>query len=319
MISRLLEMFTPNFDKLFFDRIFLAIVPVFIIIVIEHVLLSYFYKKESSLIRLTRKLNSSSILDYAYGFLTWMPLTLFRFIKYLTLPGLLVLGFHFLGKKIDINGVLFNLQPSNVILNLILWYLVFDFGHFVPHYMMHKFSFLWRFHKFHHGATDFNIITGVRTSFAERTFTQVISFLMITVCFGIPSVGSVAILIAIRRVVELLQHSDLPWDYGWVGKIVAGPLFHRMHHSNDPRDYNANYGNLFTFWDYIFRTRSKRYVEQGAIIAEGVTLGLDSESETTANNRFLYGLTNETFLHYILIALGKFGMYPIKSIVRLEP
>jgi hypothetical protein len=85
--------------------------------------------------------------------------------------------------------------------------------------------------------------------------------------------------------------------------LIVGLRFHQMHHSNHPADYDSNYGNLFTFWDALFQTGSKRYRHKGSEVADTVPLGRSTKPETAAFNRWHFALINETWIHYGLIRL----------------
>jgi sterol desaturase/sphingolipid hydroxylase (fatty acid hydroxylase superfamily) len=36
--------------------------------------------------------------------------------------------------------------------------------------------------------------------------------------------------------------------------MLVSPVFHSMHHSADARQYNGNYGRVFSVWDALFGT-----------------------------------------------------------------
>ena len=43
--------------------------------------------------------------------------------------------------------------------------------------------------------------------------------------------------------------------YGFLNYIVGSAETHRWHHSREPREANANYGNTVIVWDLLFGTR----------------------------------------------------------------
>jgi sterol desaturase/sphingolipid hydroxylase (fatty acid hydroxylase superfamily) len=53
---------------------------------------------------------------------------------------------------------------------------------------------------------------------------------------------------------ETMQHSRLTWTFGPLRRLLVSPAFHSMHHSIDPREYNGNYGRVFSLWDALFGT-----------------------------------------------------------------
>jgi sterol desaturase/sphingolipid hydroxylase (fatty acid hydroxylase superfamily) len=36
--------------------------------------------------------------------------------------------------------------------------------------------------------------------------------------------------------------------------LIVSPVFHKIHHSADEREYNGNYGRVFSLWDAMFGT-----------------------------------------------------------------
>jgi sterol desaturase/sphingolipid hydroxylase (fatty acid hydroxylase superfamily) len=155
-------------------------------------------------------------------------------------------------------------------------------------------------HKLHHAATEFNIITGIRFSIAERLFYEVAVIFILSVVLGLPSPHTALTFMFIYRTVDLLQHSDLPWDYGWLGYVIASPRFHRMHHSSEAEDFDANYGNLFTFWDYLFGTVARRY-RGSPEAADTCKLGLaDPEETRRINSAWYYAPLQATGVDYLV-------------------
>ena len=55
----------------------------------------------------------------------------------------------------------------------ILVFAISDFKHYIWHYFMHKRPF-WELHKYHHSATEFNLITTTRGHFLEKGFLTII-------------------------------------------------------------------------------------------------------------------------------------------------
>ena len=277
-----------------------VITPTLLVIVAEHVILTRVYKKDSSLLRLTRQLSDSGRTDLVFFLLRVVPIYMFGTITMLiTLPGIAYFSAKWLASKSAFAGLL-PLGDPGFIWTLVIWYLLFDFGHYISHLLMHRVPIFWRFHKLHHAATEMNIITGGRSTYAERAFVALFTWGLTILLFGLPRPEIALVLVLIRMLIELLQHSDLPWDYGPLRYVLAGPRFHKFHHSASPQDFDTNFGNLFTFWDYAFGTTAKRYREEGSAVADTVDLGL-SQPENKHFNRWYYALINETLIDYGII------------------
>ena len=111
----------------------------------------------------------------------------------------------------------------------------------------------WQLHRFHHAATELNILTGFRDNPAEAIVTAVVA-LSPHVFLKVPDAGLFATFVLANQVIASLQHSELPWSYGWVGRwIVASPQMHQIHHSIDEEHRDRNFA-ICPLWDRLFGT-----------------------------------------------------------------
>ena len=144
----------------------------------------------------------------------------------------------------------------NPLLQLIFYMLVYDFILYWYHRICHEIQFLWDIHKYHHAATDFLLITGIRVHPVEKTIHYFITIVPLAI-LGAPLETFVAIHV-IRMFIDRMQHSMVDWNYGWVGDwLIYSPVGHRIHHSMEREHWDKNYGDIFVFWDRIFGTYYK--------------------------------------------------------------
>jgi sterol desaturase/sphingolipid hydroxylase (fatty acid hydroxylase superfamily) len=169
---------------------------------------------------------------------------------------------------------------------------------------MHKVPFLWRFHRIHHAGTEFNIMVGTRVSLGESAFNRIVEFLFIVIVCGIPSPGYVFLIITARQFIDLFQHSDVPWDYGRLGYLIASPRFHRVHHSNQPEDHDSNYGDILSFWDIVFGTTNRHYF-QDTRHADRVQLGLHANQEAEINSNWRRVVVQDSWLPTLWLVTRK--------------
>ncbi len=136
-------------------------------------------------------------------------------------------------------------------LRWLFYFVVIDFSDYWVHRAMHRFGPLWRLHSFHHAATEFNILTGNRIHFVEEALMVAgRAIVLAPLAISLPEFFA---LVMVRRVVDQLQHSELPWSYGIVGRtLLISPLHHRLHHSRHPDDFRINFGNILVWWDFFF-------------------------------------------------------------------
>ncbi len=154
-------------------------------------------------------------------------------------------------RNITATGI--KLEIQNPVLNMALYIIVLDFLSYWTHRTVHSVDFLWQFHRFHHSASEMNFITGLRLhpmelAFSSFVFAVPLAYLRVPVEFPVT-------LLVIRYVKTFIQHSNLQYNWGLIGKyLLVSPLAHRAHHAKDPSLHNRNFGGIFQTWDVIFGT-----------------------------------------------------------------
>ena len=78
-----------------------------------------------------------------------------------------------------------------------------------------------------------------------------------------PTRAIAPVLITAYVCVGTLQHANLRWTFGPVGRVVVSPAYHRLHHATD--NQAVNLGVVLTIWDVLtgyarFPARRHSYV-----------------------------------------------------------
>ncbi|HEV7488756.1 MAG TPA: sterol desaturase family protein [Thermoanaerobaculia bacterium] len=146
-------------------------------------------------------------------------------------------------------GLLLRLPP---IAAFFVCWLIFDFLNYWMHRVQHAVRPLWAFHSVHHTQTRLTFLTANRIHVLEQLY---VGLLMIIPAFllGMPQPRWLPILM-VQVFSETMQHSRLTWTFGPLRRLLVSPAFHSMHHSVDARQYNGNYGRVFSLWDALFGT-----------------------------------------------------------------
>lgn len=146
-----------------------------------------------------------------------------------------------------------------------------DLGIWFQHLVSHRWPLLWRLHKVHHVDREFDVTTGIRFHPLEIALSMAWKVALVY-ALG----ASLAAVIAFEVVLNgatMFNHSNirLPGPVErWLRLAVVTPDMHRVHHSIDRREHDANYGFNFSVWDRLFRT----YVAQPRLGHRGMTIGL---------------------------------------------
>lgn len=144
-------------------------------------------------------------------------------------------------------------QIAPVWLQILVVFLVIDCSNYWYHRVAHEIEFLWEAHKYHHAATTFTVLTGNRIHALDEVCRQVIILIPLTL-LGVSAPMYVAVRYGILAF-DMLQHSMVPWTYGWFGRwVVFSPVGHRIHHSQERDHWDCNYGDILVIWDRLFGT-----------------------------------------------------------------
>jgi len=141
--------------------------------------------------------------------------------------------------------------PVAILFSAIVVYLIGSFVEYWLHRLLH-WKFFWHLHRFHHSASELNLLTVYRNHPAEG-FTALFSVLSATVIFKVPD-SVLLVQYFWSRFATILAHSQLPWTFGWIGRwIVASPAVHQLHHSIEDKHRDMNFSPC-PLWDHLFGT-----------------------------------------------------------------
>jgi len=164
-----------------------------------------------------------------------------------------------LGLSMVLSDALVGLVPkgawhvSNPFLQFVLVLVVLDFAKYCWHYFVHRVPFGWEAHKFHHAATEFNVITTSRGHPLDSAIR--LMFVAGPAAMLGATEADIAALTVLLSMHAGLTHSMINWRFGWIGRwILISPVAHRIHHSDQPEHFDKNLGSILIIWDRIFGT-----------------------------------------------------------------
>ncbi len=135
--------------------------------------------------------------------------------------------------------------------------LLLDFWIYWWHRTNHVIPLLWRFHEIHHLDRFLDTTSAVRFHFGEVLASASVRALVIIV-FDIPFTN-VIVFEAVVLFSAIFQHSNLRlarWFEKPLSLVFITPGIHWIHHHAVRADTDSNYGNLFSFWDRLFGSKS---------------------------------------------------------------
>jgi sterol desaturase/sphingolipid hydroxylase (fatty acid hydroxylase superfamily) len=153
----------------------------------------------------------------------------------------------------------------------ILAVLLLDLVKYATHWSLHSVPFLWRVHRVHHSDPDFDLSTAARVHPIEVVLMQGAYFATIAI-FAPPVIGVLAAeLISCFQSFFGHANASLPgWAEKPVRSVFVTPDMHRIHHSEVVQEQSRNFGDIFPWWDRLFRT----YLDAPAAGQKGMIVGL---------------------------------------------
>jgi sterol desaturase/sphingolipid hydroxylase (fatty acid hydroxylase superfamily) len=130
--------------------------------------------------------------------------------------------------------------------------LVLDFLFYVMHRLKHQWRWWWRLHETHHSSVDLDWLSTARFHPLEKILDRVV-FLLPILVIG-PSDRAVVVWAAVDAFFGMFIHANVRWRLGPLIYVFMGPEMHRWHHSRDQKRRDANYGNNFSVFDWVFGT-----------------------------------------------------------------
>ncbi|MDG4714860.1 sterol desaturase family protein [Winogradskyella marincola] len=141
-------------------------------------------------------------------------------------------------------------------LGLLIFFLVNDFVQWNTHRLLHRFDWLWNFHKVHHSVKEMGFAAHLRYHWMEPVVYNSIRYIPLAIIANYSS-QDVAIVYFFAITIGHLNHANLGWDYGFLKYIFNNPKMHIWHHAKAlPHNvrYGVNFGLTLSIWDYIFKT-----------------------------------------------------------------
>jgi sterol desaturase/sphingolipid hydroxylase (fatty acid hydroxylase superfamily) len=172
-------------------------------------------------------------------------------------------------------------------LEVLVVFAVLDFAIWIQHLISHKIPVLWRLHRVHHADRDFDVTTAIRFHPIEIALSMLFKIGLVY-ALGAPVIA-VIIFEVVLNGAAMFNHANIKLPRSvdsWLRLAIVTPDMHRVHHSIDRTEHDANYGFNLSIWDRIFGT----YVAQPKGGHDGMTIGL-KEYQTPAPVKLLWALS----------------------------
>lgn len=185
-------------------------------------------------------------------------------------------------------------------------YIVWEFAHFIYHFLAHKVRLFWCLHSTHHAPETMNLSVSYAHFFLEGPYADIIRT-SVCILVGVPPAMLFVIMFIDGTYGSFIHIGDSVMKngrMGVLGRYILTPSHHRVHHARNIEYMDMNYCNLLNIWDRVFRTympeREGLKVEYGitrqmkpdsfldAYFGEIVLLARDVWNAPGFKNKFLY-------------------------------
>jgi len=213
-------------------------VPFFMLALVMELIIDW--RKGSGLYRSNDAINSLSagILSTTIGYFTrFLPLIAWGFV---------LRNF----ALIDMPPEWFDFSASG----LLLWVvaaLAWDFCYYWFHRFSHEISVLWAAHAVHHQSEDYNLSTALRQTSTGFLFGWIFYTPLFLIGFPLEVLVTVN---AINLIYQFWVHTQMVRRLGVLDRILVTPSNHRVHHAQNERYIDKNYGGMLILWDRFFGT-----------------------------------------------------------------
>ena len=173
-----------------------------------------------------------------------------------------ILGLLFLDVNITAKTfALFDISLWPMWIQLLIFFIILDFVQWFTHVLLHKYPFLWQFHKVHHSVKEMGFAAHLRYHWMENILYKPLKTFGVMIIGGFePEQAYIVHFITIA--IGHLNHANLGWDYGILKYVFNNPKMHIWHHAKElPArvKYGVNFGLSLSIWDYLFGTAHVPY------------------------------------------------------------
>ena len=225
--------------------------------------------------------------------LDWFYMYLNFFIFQIGLFGL----YELLGKGFNSIGItsssfiLIEKEAMPTLVFILIFFILNDFVQWFTHVLLHKFEFLWKFHKVHHSVKEMGFAAHLRYHWMENLFYKPLKTLVVMIFVGAePEQAFFIHFFAV--LIGHLNHANIKITWGPLKYIFNNSVMHLYHHVKElpaGMSNGINFGISLSLWDYIFKTN---YIPEDSGTVE---IGFEGDEKFPTNviSQSLYGFTKD--------------------------
>ncbi|MBL4643555.1 MAG: sterol desaturase family protein [Flavobacteriaceae bacterium] len=138
---------------------------------------------------------------------------------------------------------------------ILIFFVFNDFVQWFTHVLLHKFEFLWKFHKVHHSVKEMGFAAHLRYHWMENIFYKPLKTLAVMILVGAePEQAFFIHFFAV--LIGHLNHANIRITWGPLKYVFNNSVMHLYHHVKklpEHKPNGINFGISLSIWDYIFK------------------------------------------------------------------
>ncbi|WP_164848379.1 sterol desaturase family protein [Halobacteriovorax sp. HLS] len=206
------------------------------------------------------KLNISMLLIFYICFKVFIPYELFSIAKLVHDKGIGLLNYF------QLTGVGYYVS-SVILLDLVIYW---------QHRLFHTSNFLWRFHRVHHSDKFLDASSAFRFHPIEMFLSFGVKVFFI-VALGLSPQGVIVFEVLLSSF-AIFNHANLRLSNRLnrhLARFFVTPDFHLVHHSDQRKIHDSNYGSFLSLWDKVFGS----YLDSDIYLNDEFVTGLETPTK----------------------------------------
>ncbi|WP_397362650.1 sterol desaturase family protein [Olleya sp. R77988] len=150
---------------------------------------------------------------------------------------------------------LFDISNWSPWAQLLIFFIILDFVQWFTHVLLHRYGFLWKFHKVHHSVKEMGFAAHLRYHWMENVLYKPLKTIGVMLIGGFePEQAFIVHFITIA--IGHLNHANIKITWGPLKYVFNNSVMHLYHHATvlPEGSKGVNFGISLSLWDYIFKT-----------------------------------------------------------------
>ena len=163
---------------------------------------------------------------------------------------------YFMGHGLPMDKIALFSEESPTWIIIVVFFVLSDFVQWLTHVTLHRFDFLWRFHKVHHSVEEMGFAAHLRYHWMENIFYKPLKTLALMLVIGAqPEHAFFVHFFSIT--IGHLNHANIRITWGPLKYVFNNSVMHLYHHAKvlpNDRAKGVNFAISLSVWDYLFKT-----------------------------------------------------------------